>query len=124
METKTKIAAKIILWIARIWGALILAFLLFFVIAHIFGDEDKVGGFLNTKETVTFIFFPICTVIGLCIALKHEGLGGLISTLGLIGLFVLRFDLLSSPIFVGAIAPPGILYLIYWFISKSKSTLK
>lgn len=122
METKTKITAKIILWIARIWGTLILAFLLFFVLAHIFGDEDKLGGFLNTKEVVIFFFFPVCTILGLSLALKWEGLGGLISTVGIIGLFVLRSDLLSSLIFIGIIAPPGLLYLIYWYISKHRTT--
>ena len=74
--------AILIRWIARIWGTLILAFVLFFILALIFGEDESGKGIFSTSEVITFIFFPISTVIGLTIAFKWEGLGGLITTLG------------------------------------------
>ncbi|GAA4321453.1 hypothetical protein GCM10023115_49010 [Pontixanthobacter gangjinensis] len=55
-------------------------------------------------------------MLGLIIAYKYEGLGGLISCLALLlamilnGVLDLKFLLL--------IFPPGFIYLIYWYFSK------
>jgi len=111
----------VIRWIARIWGTLILAFVLFFVVALIVGGDESGDGLFNTREVITFIFFPVSTVIGLSIALKREGLGGLITTLGMIGLLIMRLDLLSNPYFIVGIAPPGILYIVYWYVTKRQA---
>lgn len=114
-----KKTANIIRWIARIWGTSILAFVLFLLFAHIFGTEEGGNGFNN--NSISFIFFPISSIIGLAIALKWEGLGGLITTVGIIGFFILRFDLISDPFFICGITPPGILYLVYWYLSKGQT---
>lgn len=121
MANKEKIA-NAIRWIARIWGTLILAFVLFFLIADIIGGTESGGG-LRKDEILSFIFFPVSTLLGLAIALKWEGLGGLVATLGIIGLFIIRFDLISDVVFIAGIAPPGILYLVYWFLSKNRSKI-
>jgi hypothetical protein len=113
-----KKTANIIRWIARIWGTAILALILFFLFANIFGTEQG-GGIRDVKEAFVAIF-SIIALIGLAIALKWEGLGGLLTIVGLIGLFILRFDLLSNPYIVGGIAPPGILYLVYWYLTKKQ----
>lgn len=102
---------------ARITGSLILAFVLFFVLAHIFGEEESGSGFKNTSEAITFIFFPVSTVLGLGLALKWEGLGGLIVILGMIGLFIIRPDLLG-PLFLIPLIPGG-LYSSYWLLSRN-----
>lgn len=104
-------------WMARITGSLILAFVLFFVLAHIFGEEESGSGFKNTSEAITFIFFPVSTVLGLGLALKWEGLGGLIVILGMIGLFIIRPDLLG-PLFLIPLIPGG-LYSSYWLLSRN-----
>jgi hypothetical protein len=118
MANKEK-TANTIRWIARIWGTLILAFVLFFLITDLIGGTESGGG-LRKDEILSFIFFPVSTLLGLAIALKWEGLGGLVATLGIIGLFVIRFDLISDVVFIAGIAPPGILYLLYWFLSKDR----
>ena len=120
MKNQTRIVT-VIRWIARIWGTLILAFVLFFVVALIVGGDESGDGLFNTREVITFIFFPVSTVIGLSIALKREGLGGLITTLGMIGLLIMRLDLLSNPYFIVGIAPPGILYIVYWYVTKRQA---
>ena len=95
MTDKIKIKA-IVRWVARILGSLILAFVLFFLLAQIFGEDESGNGFQNTKEVISFLFFPISTLIGLSLAFKWEGLGGIITIVGMTGLFVIRPDLLNS----------------------------
>ncbi|HKJ48786.1 MAG TPA: hypothetical protein VJ973_06835, partial [Christiangramia sp.] len=76
MKNQTYIT-KTVLWIARIWGGLILAFILFFVIAHLFSEEEaSSNAFKDPKEVISFICFPILTCIGLALAYKWPGLGG------------------------------------------------
>lgn len=103
-------------WIARITGSLILVFILFFLIANIFGENESGNGFQNNREVISFIFFPVFTCIGLSLALKWEGLGGTITIVAMIGLFVVRPDLLISIMIIPII--PGILYTIYWLATK------
>ncbi|MDU8886585.1 hypothetical protein RXV94_10475 [Yeosuana sp. MJ-SS3] len=135
MKQSRKIST-LILWIARIWGGLILAFILFMVIAHIIesitGEAPKGEGFRNVWEIIAFgCFFVI--VLGLAIAYKWEGLGGLIACLGLVIMFTalqisapdVKMSLLDfvkqASIFIFFIFPPGFLYLLYWYTSKRKS---
>lgn len=103
---------------AKIWGTAVLAFLLFFLIAHIIEDKNAVFQVFRDSETLTFLMFPLSSILGLTMALKWPGLGGLITVLGLAGLFVLRPDLAQSPIILFAILPPGILHLLYWKLAK------
>jgi hypothetical protein len=127
--------ATIIRWIARIWGGLILAFVLFFLLAHVIGsitgDGEQGGGFANIQEVIAFICFPIGTIIGLALAYKWEGLGGLIASLGLIIMLVILTVFMPIPenasfsdffkrfsFFIFFIFPPGLLYLIFWYLSK------
>ena len=102
---------RIVLWIARISGSLILAFVLLFTLADVFRGSG--GG----SPSISFVFMPIGLIIGLGLALKWEGLGGLIATLSMIGFFVLRPDSLDVPILLG-FCVPGLLYLIYWLLAK------
>ena len=120
MKNQTRIVT-VIRWIARIWGTLILAFVLFFVVAFIIGGDESGDGLFNVNEVITFIFFPVSTVIGLSIALKWEGLGGLITALGMIGLVIIRFDLLSNAYFMVGISPPAILYMVYWYLIRRQT---
>lgn len=111
--------------IARIWGSLILLFLLFFVGAHVIGEqfapgETGDGGFKSLGEMLSFYMcFPVGTMIGLAIAWKWEGLGGLITTGGIIGLFIMRPDLISDLLFIG-IGVIGLLFLVYWVLARGR----
>jgi hypothetical protein len=108
--------ARIILWTARIWGTSALAFGLFFLLAHLFGNEESGEGLRNLKEVVTFICFPIATLTGFAVALKWEGLGGLITSLALITGMLLNeaMDLKFILIFL----LPALLYILYWKVEK------
>jgi hypothetical protein len=119
--TSQKKINLVVLWSARILGSLILAFVLFFLLAHIFGEEEAGNGFQNTQEVITFLFFPFSLVIGLSLAFKWEGLGGIITLVGMIGLFVLRPDLLRN-FYMLIFIIPGILYTLYWLMNRDKAT--
>ncbi|HMC00540.1 MAG TPA: hypothetical protein VKN14_05835 [Flavobacteriaceae bacterium] len=123
---------KTILWIARIWGGLILAFILFMVSAHIIGsingEEPKGEGFRNFWEVIAFSCFFVI-VLGLALAYKWEGLGGLIACLGLVIMFtalhisapnikLTTSDLIKQVAIL--ILSPGFLYLTYWYFSKRR----
>ncbi|MEP0134491.1 MAG: hypothetical protein ABJJ25_13310 [Eudoraea sp.] len=118
---KNQRLTTIILWTARILGSVIIAFVLFFLVAHVFGNNESGEGFRDSKEIITFLLFPISTVIGLAIAWKWEGLGGIITTVGMIGLFSLRPDLLNS-FYITIPIIPGLLFIAYWLITKNNET--
>jgi hypothetical protein len=105
----------IVLWIARIWGTISAAFLLFMVGAHIVGEG--IGTFNSLSEIVQFLLFPCGVCEGLIIAWKWEGLGGFITTGSIITLYVLRPDLISA-VFITVLAAPGLLFLIHWFLFR------
>ena len=116
---KNQNPATIIRWIARILGSMILAFVLFFLLAHIFGNSESGEGFRDSKEIISFFFFPISTVIGLSVAWKWDGLGGIITIAGMAGLFAIRPEL-SSNVYMIVPIIPGLLYITYWLMTKNK----
>jgi len=71
MKNKKQIAT-IIRWIARIWGSVSLAIMLFMVGAHLLatitGKGEPIGHFKSVSEMVSFAFFPLSTILGLSIA--------------------------------------------------------
>lgn len=125
MRDKKRIAT-IIRWIARIWGSISILFLAFMVGAHVIeaiSNKSLFSGFDSTQELISFFFFPISTLIGLSMAWKWDGLGGLITTLGILGFYVIRPDLIFAPIFNG-LAAPGIFFIIYWYMTKNNEKSK
>lgn len=120
MKNKKRIAT-IILWIARIWGSLSLAFLLFMVggsvIGTFTGGSNPNGAFNSTSEMVSFLFFPLSTILGLVLAWKWEGLGGWITIDGIVGFHIIRPDLIFD-LWIDGLAIPGLFFLIYWILSK------
>jgi len=121
MKDKKRVAT-IIRWIARIWGGLCLFFLIFMVGAHVIGaisGTSDGAGFSSTQELISFLFFPISIMIGLGLAWKWDGLGGLITILGIVGFHIVRPDLIFDPMIDG-LAAPGIFFIIYWFMTKDQ----
>jgi len=110
-------STRVVRWTARIVSIIVLVFVLFFVIADLL-DNYSVEDPLPLLDKVAFIFFPLSTIVGLCMAWRWEGLGGLIIIAGLIGLLTIRPDLLSSPLLLALIAIPGMLFLLYWYLAR------
>ena len=111
-------ATKIILWSARVLGSVIVAFVLFFLFAHILGNGEEAGP-MSDSDRLSFAFFPLGLTLGLLVAYKWEGLGGIIATGGMAALFIHRPDLLRS-VNMLLIALPGLLYVLYWWMKKRK----
>lgn len=119
---------KRIMWTARIWGSVIIAFVGFFIIATLYslittGEADPYA-----EENIPAIEYsgPVLMVIstmGLAMAWKFEGVGGSITVGGQM-LFMI-FHLIQRPISLEAsfifpillsifVMVPGIFYLAYW----------
>ena len=109
---------KIILWLARVLSTIALAILLFMLFGDLFSMDIMARSMTTLPEILTFIFFPISIIIGLLLAYKWKGLGGIIIVFGMIGLHILRNDLIAS-VAINAFAIPGLLYIIYSVWSKN-----
>jgi hypothetical protein len=117
---KNKILLITILrWIARIWSIASIAFLSFMLIASIVGAGEENGGFASSREVVQFLFFPLGILIGMIIAWKWEGLGGIITTGSIIVFHVFRPDLIFEGMF-DVLAVPGLLFLACWLLSRGQ----
>jgi len=106
-------------WVARIWGTLIWAFVTFFLLASIFGESEAIPGWWrDPEELLTFLMFPTSTVIGLALAWKWEGLGGLITTLGMVIVLSIDPARWGELFFSIGVLGPGLLFLLCWGISR------
>ena len=110
--------------IARIWSILSLVFLIYMLAGHILAEfqdsPDKLTGGLNSsREWILFICFPISTLVGLAVAWRFEALGGLIAVVGMVGLFVLRPDLIMQPVFL-ILPAPAFLFLAHWVMERNQ----
>lgn len=114
-----KNTATFIRWVARVWGSLILAFILFLFVAQLMGkqgDEDIV----RSRDMISFTFFHTGISLGLALSFKWDGLGGLITLLSLGSMILVRSDLLEFSMIMLA-AGPAALYIMYWFLSRKRT---
>ena len=104
---------KIIRWTARILSALIIAF-------HVLSFlGDRLPSNLPTRDVVNLILWGI-VMLGLIIAWKWEGIGGLVIILVSVVQYVIDPVLLSMWAFW--IAPfTGVLFLISWVKNRRKA---
>ncbi len=110
----------VIRWIARIWGGLGGLFLLFMVLGHLFGKSE---GTPSAGEWISLFFFPFGVMVGLFLAYKWEGLGGIIALVSIIFFHITMQLVHGNPDFVpfiDGIAAPGVLYIICWFSSREQ----
>lgn len=105
-----------ILWSARILGTLVIIFLLFMTIGELFTDSNTTA--ISNSDVIALLLFPGSTIIGLLLAFKWKGIGGLITVGGMIFLHIIRPDLASSAL-ISAFAFPGLLYIIFSVWSKN-----
>lgn len=118
-STNIKRAMTIIRRIARIWSIVILALFLVLIIGHSLNPEEPSP---TPIEWVGMAFFPIGVVIGLILAWKWEGLGGII-TIVCVLVFYVWVQIVKGrsggpvPALVGV---PSVLFLIYWLRSRSQ----
>lgn len=117
---------KIILWTSRIVGTLFVLFVAFFVIADVIDSFNNNSHSASNPWNALMIITAICFLIGLAgltIALWYQGIGGLISFIGmLLWIALVRFNPkanYSDMYFIFFI--PSLLYLCYWWLAKKSS---
>jgi len=124
METEKNVGVSknltllILRWFTRIWSYFVVAFILLFVGAHIFGSGI---GKMDLAEGFAFAFFPIGLTLGLIIAWWKEGLGGLIATGSIIAFHLIMFIDNGNPdfvLFIELLAFPGPLFIICCLLSR------
>ena len=121
MNDVEKINKGTIKWIARIWSILSLVFLLLFFGASIISSGGTAT--FAFKDVLQFVFFPIGLTIGLIIAWKREGLGGIIAIVSIIGFHLQMLVTHGKPdfvLFIELLAAPGILFILYWILSRKR----
>jgi cbb3-type cytochrome oxidase subunit 3 len=113
---------KVIRWIARVWGTTVMAFVLFFALAHLFGDSHVDDDYiLSTSDVLSFVFLISATVLGFAVAWKWEGIGCLITLVSLIGLAIVRVDLFQTLNLISLVVIPALLYGVYWWMNRQSN---
>ena len=109
----------IIRWTARIVGLLYIAFFLLMLIGEGLSSSQESNP-LTVSAWLGFVFVFIYFV-GLILAWKWEGIGGLIAIGGTIGFFVTiqEYSLLTV-----IMAVPALLFLVCWSLSRSRLEMK
>ena len=121
MSPKTR---KIIRWIARIWAALMAAFLLFMAVGNAVMDGIGPVFHLTFRESLMMAAFVI-VFLGLILAWKWERLGGWMIIAGMAAFYIFDFAFSGSfprGFIFFIIALPGFLYLISAYGSLADPT--
>ncbi len=120
MKNNTSLENKItrvIRWIARILGLLLILLTLFFAIAESITSTNP-----NAEQTpIAMLLAGFFILGGLGLAWKWELIGALISLLGFIGIGVLNPDAMTKPMMY-LFPLIAILFLICWSLSKLPRT--
>lgn len=111
-----------LLWSARLWGAVVLLFMVVMVGSHIVGSfmeagEEGVEGFQSIEEMITFIVFPVGLMIGLAVAQFRYRIGGFICLFCMIAFLIFRPDQIFDYM-IYSIGLPGLLFLLYSYLKK------
>jgi hypothetical protein len=117
-------------WSARISGSLIVAFTLFIGIGEIIEGQQRNTGLTHNPYSILllaiFIIWGIA-LAGLVLALWKEGLGGAISLIGFMLVYILNLFNKEATMRGSAItlflffSIPAIIYLVYWKLSKDEA---
>ena len=116
MKGKEQIATTI-RWIAKASASVSIAFLLYMTAGLFFGSAGlKIEGF---KDILTLAFFPTGFLVGLALALKWAGTGGLVTVGSFVALIILKPGQVFEP-WIIALASPAILFLICWLLINTQ----
>ena len=126
MENEKAVASRWPSRIRRIARILSVIYFVIFVFIIIMETIDQHGGEASPRDLVLVAFIPVGTFLGMALAWRWEGLGGVISTLSVLGFYVAMFildgDLPQAGILI--LLPliiPGVLFLISWALHRQES---
>jgi hypothetical protein len=130
---KTKKPYIVLLWIARFSGTFMVAFTLFFVIGSLMEESHtNTGSSSESFSPLMIIIFIIwgIALAGLILAIWKAGLGGVISLVCFILMYILNLFNTQASIRAGALpvflffSIPSILYLCYWKLIRDTKLMK
>jgi hypothetical protein len=114
-------------WSARILGSLLVIFTLFIFIGELIESHDRAAGLTQHSYSpliiIIFVTWGIA-LAGLVVAIWKEGLGGLISFVSFMLVWILNLFNKEATMNTSAImlflffSIPAILYLLYWKLNK------
>lgn len=116
-------------WIARITGILLVTFtLIIFIGEFIEGQQRNPGSGLTSYTPIILILFVIwgIALAGLVLALWKEGLGGIVSLISYMLVYVLNLFNREASMRANAITVflifciPSVLYLVYWKLNNDE----
>lgn len=112
---------KSLLWTARIYGAAVLAIVLYLSVNEYIEELRNGASLLEPIRLIIsgghiLLFLPwVVAGFGLVLAFWKEGSGGIVSLIGFIGAIVALGFHIAVFIVVSLASVPSILYLIYWW---------
>ncbi|HEY60461.1 MAG TPA: hypothetical protein G4N92_07255 [Anaerolineae bacterium] len=105
-------------WIARIWSIASILFILVMFIGSLFSGDSSI---FSLRDVIGLFFFPIGVFVGLVLAWRWEGIGGVITVASFFAFYLTlwSFDgrLPRGPYFA-LTAAPGLLFLVNWCLTK------
>ena len=116
-NSKMKIAALSLRWIARATSLLSIGLILMFLIGDSF-DPARV----RAREWIGLAFFPVGVATGMIVAWWKEGFGAAITLASLVAFYGVYGWLMGSNGNSAAFiffATPGFLFLVSWLLSKT-----
>ncbi len=116
---------RLVRWTARLTGGSSLAFMLFFVGAHIFGESQ--GPAPTASEWVGLAFFPTGLIVGLSIAFFRAKTGALTALTSLAAFYIWHFARAGGPPagqFFLLLTAPAVLFLISGLLDGPSSQQK
>lgn len=124
METTSSIPAriKILRWTARIWGT----FIVFFMSSIFIGEAISKGLFysVDPKHYVMFILIGIAQ-LGILLAWKWEGLGGLLGIIGVLISDLLHIFWIQNPKLIASLIGslmwfiPSVIFVYCWYRTRN-----
>ena len=102
-------------WVARIYGTFFFLFVLVFTVASLFGEE---GPGTSVDVWLEFLIYPVLFLVGLAMALKWPGIGGLLVTAIVLGIIVEEPAIRATDSMTLLQLAAGLLYLVYWYFAR------
>ncbi len=116
VENKTSLVSRAVRWTGRITCLATLGLLLLFVVGEGFNP-----GHLAPRDLLLAMFFPLGFALGLVLAWRWEGAGGIIALGSLGGFYAVHFGLhgvFPKGWAFGVFTLPALFFLLSWGLEK------
>ena len=99
---------------ARVLGTFWVIFIAYFLIVKVMGFGSDGMALSRWQDVITFVVYPLLTLLGLSLAWKWEGFGGALTLIATLGLLMIRPELIARWYLLIPLLP-GSLYLLLFY---------